>query len=108
MRASALLLGGVVLLSACAQSCKQQGGAAASDPMALVPKEADIVVHANFDRLRATNLWKRMLDFRDSNEQTKKEYEDFVKRCNLDPFAQLESVFAALPASGENKEYAVI
>ena len=76
--------------------CKKTSGTgAAKEDMALVPREADIVVMANLTRMRNTDMWRRLQDLRDSDANSKKEYDDFVKRCQLDPMKEIDSVFLA-------------
>jgi hypothetical protein len=89
--------------------CKKTSGTgAAKEDMQLVPKEADIVVMANLTRMRNTEMWRRLQDLRDSDANNKKEYEDFVKRCQHDPMKDIDSVFAAFPQQGGGKEFAII
>ncbi|MDB4964334.1 MAG: hypothetical protein JWN44_23 [Myxococcales bacterium] len=108
MRASSVLLCGVLAFSATA--CKSTSGSgAAKEDLALVPKEADIVLMANVARIRNTAMWRKLLDVRDSDAQAKKDYEEFVQKCALDPFKQIDSVFVAFPqGGGAEKEFAAI
>lgn len=115
MRASTLVFCGLVALSTTA--CKKTSGTgAAKDDLALVPKETNIILMANVSRMRNTEMWRKMIDVRDSDAQSKKEYEDFVQRCQLDPFKQIDSVFLAFPQTAETapgqptdqKEFAAI
>lgn len=99
---SALLAG-----SACS---KTSGTGAAKEDMQLVPREADIVFMANLSRMRNTAMWRRMLDLRDNDPKSKADYDDFVKKCDLDPFKQIDSVFMAFPqqGAGATKEFAAV
>jgi hypothetical protein len=108
MRASSLLLCGVLALSATA--CKSTSGSgAAKEDLALVPKESQIVLMANVARMRNTAMWRKLLDIRDNDPQAKKDYEDFVQKCGLDPFKQIDSAFVAFPqGGGAEKEFAAI
>jgi hypothetical protein len=108
MRASSLLLCGVLALSATA--CKSTSGSgAAKEDLALVPKESQIVLMANVARMRNTAMWRKLLDIRDNDPQAKKDYEDFVQKCGLDPFKQIDSAFVAFPQGGSTeKEFAAI
>jgi hypothetical protein len=102
----ALLLPVVAMVGA---GCKKTSGTgAAKEDMALVPKEADIVVMANLTRMRNTEIWRRLQDLRDSDAKSKKEYDDFVTRCQLDPMKDIDSVFLAFPKTGGAKDFAVL
>lgn len=48
-------------------SCAGKGASAAGDDLALVPKEAEIVVGLNVARARDTALWRKLLDLRDQS-----------------------------------------
>jgi len=108
MRSSSLVLCGVLALSVSA--CKSTSGSgAAKEDLALVPKDADIILMANVKRMRDTAMWRKLLDVRDGDPQAKKDYDEFVQKCALDPFKQIDSVFVAFPQSGgEQKEFAAI
>ncbi|MCU1278636.1 MAG: hypothetical protein JWM53_2182 [bacterium] len=108
MRSSSFVLCGVLALSFSA--CKSTSGSgAAKEDLALVPKETDIVLMANVSRMRNTAMWRKLLDVRDSDPQSKKDYDDFVAKCALDPFKQIDSIFVAFPQTGAaEKEFAAI
>jgi hypothetical protein len=90
------------------QSCSS-GTRTAKEDMQLAPKETDVVFAANFSRMRNTAMWRKLLDLRDSDASTKKDYEDFAQKCQLDPLKQIDSVFLAFPQSmSESKEFAAI
>ena len=79
MRASSLLLCGVLALSASA--CKSTSGSgAAKEDLALVPKESGIILMANVARMRNTAMWRKLLDVRDSDPQSKKDFEEFTTK----------------------------
>src|SRR5262249_43295074 len=63
----------------------------------------------NLARMRSTAMWKKVVDFKESDEKTKKDFDEFTAKCGLDPFKQIDSVFVALPRmGGETKEFAAI
>src|SRR6185369_2454871 len=108
MRASRFLLSAVLTVSVAACS-KTSGSGAAKEDLALVPKETDIVLMANLTRMRNTAMWRKLLDVRESNEQAKKDYAEFVQKSGLDPEKQVDSVFVAVPqGGGDQKEFAAI
>lgn len=107
MRASRLFL--FVALGAVAACNRSSGTGAAKEDLALVPKESDIILMANVTRMRDTAMWRKLLDLRDNDAQQKKDYTDFVQKCGLDPFKQIDSLFVAFPqGSGDQKEFAAI
>jgi hypothetical protein len=109
MRSSSLVLCGVLALSAFPACKSTSGTGAAKEDLALVPKDTQIVLMANVSRVRNTAMWRKLLDVRDSDPQAKKDYDDFVSRCALDPFKQIDSVFVAFPQGGaDQKEFAAI
>jgi hypothetical protein len=82
----------------CAAACtKTAGTAAAKEDLALVPKESATLVMVNLTRLRPTAMWKKLIDLRDSEPEAKKDYTEFVQKCGLDPYTQIDSAFLALP-----------
>jgi hypothetical protein len=98
----------LAFLSGCS-TCATSGKGAAKEDMQLVPVETQVVFMANPARMRNTAMWRKLLDVRDGDEQTKKQYTEFVQKCGLDPFTQIDSVFLAMPQpSGDAKEFAVI
>jgi hypothetical protein len=106
MRVSFLALCGLLVLPACKST---SGSGAAKEDLALVPKETDIILMANVARMRNTAMWRKLLDVRDQDPQTKKDVDEFVVKCGLDPFKQIDSVFVAFPQTGgEQKEFAAI
>ena len=108
MRSSSLLLCGVLALSATA--CKSTSGSgAAKEDLALVPKETGIILMANVARMRNTAMWRKVLDIRDNDPKAKKDTDEFIQKCGLDPFTQIDSLFVAFPqAGGGDKEFAAI
>ena len=107
MRASYLALYGLsaLLLAGCPKS----GAGIAKEDMQLVPKDTNIVLMMNAGRMRNTAMWRKVLDLRDSEPQTKKDYDDFVQKCGLDPLKQIDSVFLAFPqGAGDAREFAAI
>lgn len=106
MRKANLALVGLLVLSAAA--CKK--GGSGKDDLQLVPKEAEVLFRLNLEKLRAAPAWKNVIELRDSNEKSKKEYADFVQKCGLDPFTQISSVFLAVPQIQNTgmKEFAVV
>lgn len=108
MRAIRVFFIGFLLGSAGCQSCVPGGGASKED-LALVPKATDVVFHGNLTRMRNTAMWRKLLDVRDSDAQTKKEFDEFVQKCGLDPLTHIDSVFLAFPQGvGDSKEFAAI
>jgi hypothetical protein len=101
---------GCGLIFALAACSKTSGTGAAKEDLQLVPKDAEILLMANVSRMRNTALWKKLLDLRDSDEKNKKDLEEFVQKCGLDPFKHIDSIFIALPQKGPaaTKEFAAI
>ena len=110
MRAFSWILVGVLSgLAGCSSCSSTSGTGAAKEDLQLVPKETDVVFMANVTRMRDTALWRRVLDLRDSQPSVKKDYDEFVTKCALDPLKQIDSVFLAFPESvGQSKEFAAI
>jgi hypothetical protein len=91
---------GACTLAACS-SCR--GGAGAREDIALLPPETAIVVTVNAARMRNTAMWRKLLDLRDQTPEGKKKFDDFVARCGIDPFRQVDAVTLGFPA-GERAE----
>jgi hypothetical protein len=112
MRANIFALGLALVLvgtSGCS-SCGAGGAGGAKEDLQLVPKETDILLSANLKRMRNTAMWRKLLDTRDESASAKKDMDEFVQKCGLDPFAHIDSAFAAFPHSSPSgeKEFAVI
>jgi major membrane immunogen (membrane-anchored lipoprotein) len=110
MRAFRLLGLCVLLGSAGCSSCGGGGAGGAKEDLALVPKESDMLFSANAKRMRNTAMWRKLLDLRDSNDEAKKKMAEFIEKCGLDPFQQIDSAFGAFPQgqTGDDKEFAII
>ena len=108
MRQALLIVAFVLVGSAC-DSCRTSGTTAAKEDLQLVPKEADVLLMANLQRARGTAIWQKVLEARDSYPDTKRDYEEFAKKCALDPLKQVDSVFVALPhGSDGTRDFAMI
>lgn len=88
---------------------KTSGTRVAREDMALVPRETDIAFMVNVHRARKSPLWKKLVDARDQSAEAKKEYDEFVKKCQIDPLNQVDSIFLALPNNADQShEYALL
>jgi hypothetical protein len=100
----------VALIACLAPACKKTSGTgAAKEDLLLVPKDSQTLLMANITRMRSTAVWRKIEDIRDHDDASKKDYQDFVQKCGLDPLKQVDSVFVAVPqVSSETKEFAAI
>lgn len=95
-----------LFLGACNRT---SGSAAAKDDLTLVPKETDVVLMVNVKQARTSALWAKFIDKVNQDAKAKKNYDEVVAKCHVDPFKQLDSVFVALPSNvTETKEFAVL
>lgn len=106
--ALSLALLGAVSLAGCRS--RTSGSGAARDDLTLAPREADAVVMANLQQARKNPSWQRGLQKLSDEAKGRSDYQDFVRRCQIDPFTQIDSLFVALPGSvpgtpSEKKEY---
>lgn len=92
-------------LAACS-SCAR-GGAAAREDLAILPKDATIVVSLNVARLRDTAVWRKLLDLRD-DPGNKAKFTDFVAKCGFDPFQHLTSATFAFAPGSSGEEFAAV
>lgn len=107
-KCSTVLLFGALMLAQPACN-RTSGSGAAKDDLALVPREADVVLMVNLTQARDSALWKKAMDKLNTDAKSKKEYDDFVKKCSFDPIKEVDSVFLAFPQNvSEMKEYAVL
>jgi hypothetical protein len=98
-----------ILAAAGCQSCANKAGGLSKEHLELAPKETERVFSVNFARMRNTGVWRKLLDFRDGDPQIKKDYDDFVQRCGLDPAKQIDSLFLAFPGTLDDKaEFLVV
>lgn len=105
--ALSLALLGAVSLAGCRRT---SGSGAARDDLTLAPREADAVVMANLLQARKNPSWQRGLQKLSDEAKGRSDYQDFVRRCQVDPFTQIDSLFVALPGSvpgspSERKDY---
>jgi hypothetical protein len=102
----------VVVIGASGAGCsscrKTSGPGATREDVALVPREANLVAMANLKKLRATPLWKRIIEVPEQTPEQKARYADFVKQTGLDPLKQIDSIFVALPQASAAGDYAAI
>lgn len=74
----------------------------------MSPRESDILIMANLARARTSAIWKKLIEARDKDANTKQQYDDFVKKCQFDPLKQIDSIFVALPQNtNETREFAL-
>lgn len=98
-----------MLLAAQPACNRTSGSGAAKDDLQLVPRDADVVLMVNLAQARDTALWKKAVDKVNSDPKSKKDYDEFVKKCNFDPMKEVDSVFVAFPQNvAEQKEFAVL
>ena len=107
-KSSAVLALGVLL--AAQPACNRTSGSgAAKDDLALIPRDADVVLMVNLTQARDSALWKKAVDKVNTDPKAKKDYDDFVKKCSFDPMKEVDSVFLAFPQNvAEQKEFAVL
>jgi len=107
--AALIAVGGLAVSAAGCQGCQGKGGGLSKEDLELAPKETERVFSASFARMRNTGVWRKLLDFRDGDPSIKKDYDDFVQRCALDPAKQIDSLFLAFPGVVDDKaEFLVI
>ena len=107
-KSSAMLALGILL--AAQPACNRTSGSgAAKDDLALVPKDADVVLMVNLTQARESSLWKKAMEKLNGEAKSKQEYDDFVKKCSFDPLKEVDSIFVAFPQNvAEQKEFAVL
>ena len=104
--AAAALTAVAALTPACNRT---SGSGAAKDDLATVPRDTAMVFMVNVAQARKTEAWKKLTELRDKDAKSKQQYDDFVKKCSLDPFNQIDSVFVAMPANyNDTKEIAIL
>lgn len=107
----ALCLFGVLGLFLLGGGCSRfrSGTLGARDDLALVPRETAGIFMLNVKQARGSKLWQRLMDLREKDATAKKEYQDFISKCGLDPLQQIDSLFLALPENAqESREYALL
>lgn len=88
---------------------RTSGSGAAKDDLALVPRDADVVLMVNLTQARESSLWKRAMDKLNTDAKSKGDYDAFVKKCSFDPLKEVDSVFLAFPQNvTEQKEFAML
>ena len=101
----AIAFGTTAGMASCS-SCSGVGGGASKEDIALLPREAQLVMSANVARMRDTSLWRKVVDVK---EQQKADYDKFVADCGLDPLKQIAGATLALPAAtATTDEFAVV
>jgi hypothetical protein len=77
--------------------------------MALVPRETAGIFMLNVKQARGSRIFQRLTELREKEPAAKKEYQDFVSKCGVDPLQQIDSLFLALPENAqESREYALL
>lgn len=81
----------------------------ARDDLSLVPGDTAAVFMVNLKQARGSKLWQRLVEARDKDPASRKDYQDFIQKCGLDPLNDLESIFLALPANAQQtRDYALL
>lgn len=81
----------------------------ARDDLSLVPGDTAAVFLLNLKQARGSKLWQKLIETRDKEPASRKDYEDFVQKCGLDPLKDLESIFLAVPANAQqSRDYALL
>lgn len=85
------------------------GGMAARDDLALLPADSVAVFMLNLKQARGSRLFQKLIEARDKDENSRKEYESFVKKCAIDPIKDIDSLFLAVPQNAQqSREYALL
>ncbi len=107
-RTSVVLLLATVLVGA--GGCNRTSGtSAAKDDLHMVPKETDAVFMVNVKQARKSPLWDKFVEKFNQDPKSKADYDEVVKKCQIDPLKQLDSLFIAVPSNvTESKEFALI
>ena len=105
--AAALLLSGTLFGGT---GCNRTSGtAAAKDDLHLVPKDTDVVFMVNVKQARKSPLWDKFVDKFNQDPKAKADYDEVVKKCQIDPLKQIDSMFVAVPSNvTDSKEFAVL
>ena len=75
----------------------------------MVPKETDAVFMVNVKQARKSPLWDKFVEKFNQDPKSKADYDEVVKKCQIDPLKQLDSLFIAVPSNvTESKEFALI
>lgn len=81
----------------------------ARDDLSLVPGDTAAVFLVNLKQARGSRLWQKLIEARDKEPASRKDYQDFVQKCGLDPLNDLESIFLAVPANAQqSRDYALL
>lgn len=87
----------------------RSGTLGARDDLALVPRETAGIFMLNVKQARGSKLWQRLNELREKDATAKKEYQEFIAKCGLEPLQQIDSLFLALPENAqESREYALL
>ena len=98
---------GVLALGAMA-SCASCKSTSMKEDLALLPKDATVLITINAARMRDTAVWRKLLDLRDATPESKKRYAELSAECGFDPFTQIDGATIALPAPGQGGEFGAI
>jgi len=81
---------------------------AAQDDLSLVPDDTAAIFMLNLKQARGTRSWQKLIEARDKDATSAKEYKDFVQKCGVDPLNDLDSLFLAVPKDAQqSREYAL-
>jgi hypothetical protein len=88
---------------------RTSGTSAAKDDLHMVPKETDVVFMVNVKQVRKSPLWEKFVEKLNQDPTSKANVDDLVKKCQIDPFKQVDSLFVAVPSNvTDSKEFALI
>ena len=88
---------------------RTSGSGAAKDDLRMVPKETDVVFMVNVTQARKSPLWDKFVEKFNQSKESKKNLDEVVAKCQIDPVKQIDSLFVAVPSNvDESKEFAVL
>jgi hypothetical protein len=102
----AALIGLCAGLSACN---RLSSSSVARDDLSLVPKDTVAIFMVNVKQARGTRVFQKMIEARDKDPSSAREYKEFVQKCSIDPVNEIDSLFLAFPKNAQqSREYVLI
>lgn len=109
--ARAFVVASLVVLCAGLSACNRfsSSSAALRDDLSLVPKETMAVFTVNIKQARGTKVFQKIIEARDKDPSSAREYKEFVEKCKIDPISEIDSLFLAVPKNAQqSREYVMI
>ncbi len=96
-----LTFAAVATLASCTKSCKGGAQQEQREDLELMPADTTIVFAVDMQKMNQSHLASKAKELQQQDPNTLKTYQDFIKKCGVNPEQQVGTLTLALPSSIE-------